>query len=287
MSASDDGRTGSTASIHTVGVIGWPVAHSLSPAIHNAAFADLGMRWTYVPLPVEPGRLPAALDGLLALGFVGANVTMPHKSEAAGLCDVLSEDATRLGAANTLVVEGAELHGHNTDTPGFDRFLRRDAGFDPEGRTALVFGAGGAARAVTLALASAGLASLVVALRDPSKDGELRRALEGFPTAVRTIRASDAPEVAADLVVNATPLGVRGERLPIPDVGPGWLVVDLLYHPTVTPLLSDARAAGATAFGGLGLLLYQAALSFELWTGTPAPIEVMSAAALAALADRD
>jgi len=218
---------------------------------------------------------------------VGANVTMPHKSEAAGLCDVLSEDATRLGAANTLVVEGAELHGHNTDTPGFDRFLRRDAGFDPEGRTALVFGAGGAARAVTLALASAGLASLVVALRDPSKDGELRRALEGFPTAVRTIRASDAPEVAADLVVNATPLGVRGERLPIPDVGPGWLVVDLLYHPTVTPLLSDARAAGATAFGGLGLLLYQAALSFELWTGTPAPLEVMSAAALAALADRD
>jgi len=287
MSASDDGRTGSTASIHTVGVIGWPVVHSLSPAIHNAAFADLGMRWTYVPLPVEPGRLPAALDGLLALGFAGANVTMPHKSEAAGLCDVLSEDATRLGAANTLVVEGAELHGHNTDTPGFDRFLRRDAGFDPEGRTALVFGAGGAARAVTLALASAGLASLVVALRDPSKDGELRRALEGFPTAVRTIRASDAPEVAADLVVNATPLGVRGERLPIPDVGPGWLVVDLLYHPTVTPLLSDARAAGATAFGGLGLLLYQAALSFELWTGTPAPIEVMSAAALAALADRD
>ena len=106
MSASDDGRTGRTTAAHTVGVIGWPVAHSLSPAIHNAAFADLGMRWTYVPLPVEPGRLPAALDGLVALGFAGANVTMPHKSEAAGLCDVVSEDATRLGAANTLVVRG-------------------------------------------------------------------------------------------------------------------------------------------------------------------------------------
>ena len=106
------------------------------------------------------------------------------------------------------------------------------------------------------------------------------------PTAVRTIPASDAPEVAADLVVNATPLGVHGERLPIPAVGPGRLVVDLLYHPTVTPLITEARAAGAAAFGGLGLLLHQAALSFELWTGTPAPLEVMSAAALAALADR-
>lgn len=286
MSASEDGRSGRVNAVHTVGVIGWPVAHSLSPAIHNAAFADLGMRWTYVPLPVEPGRLPAALDGLVALSFAGANVTMPHKSEAADLCDTVSEDASRLGAVNTLVAEGGELHGHNTDAPGFDRFLRRDAGFDPAGRSALVFGAGGAARAVSLALAIGGLASLVVALRDPSKDAELRRALEGLPTTVRTIAAEGAPEVAVDLLVNATPLGAHAERLPIPPVGPGTLVVDLLYHPTVTPLLSEARAAGATAFGGLGLLLHQAALSFELWTGTPAPLEVMSAAALATLADR-
>ncbi len=286
MSASDDVPTGPAAAVHTVGVIGWPVAHSLSPAIHNAAFADLGMRWTYVPLPVEPGRLPAALDGLVALGFSGANVTMPHKSEAARLCDVVSEDATRLTAVNTLVVEGGELHGHNTDAPGFDRFLRRDAGFDPAGRTAVVFGAGGAARAVALALATGGLATLVVALRDPTKDADLRRALEGLATAVRTIPAGDAPGVAADLVVNATPLGIHGERLPIPAVGPGQLVVDLLYRPSVTPVIADARAAGATAYGGLGLLLHQAALSFELWTGTPAPLEVMSAAALAALADR-
>ena len=286
MSASDDGRRPWSGATHTVGVIGWPVAHSLSPAIHNAAFRDLGMRWTYVPLPVEPGRLPAALDGLIALGFVGANVTMPHKSEAAELCDVRSDDVARLGAANTLVVEGGELHGHNTDAPGFDRFLRRDAGFDPSGRTALLFGAGGAARAVALALAAGGLDSLVVALRDPARDAELRKALEGLPTAIRTIGVGEAPEVAADLVVNATPLGQHGERLPTPALGPGQLVVDLLYHPTVTPLLTEARAAGASAFGGLGLLLHQGALSFELWTGTPAPLEVMSAAALGALADR-
>jgi shikimate dehydrogenase len=286
MSVSEGGQVRSGASFHTVGVIGWPVAHSLSPAIHNAAFADLGMPWTYVPLPVEPGRLPAALDGLVALGFAGANVTMPHKTEAAALCDVRSEDAERLAAANTLVVEGAELHGHNTDAPGFDRFLRRDAGFDPAGRSALLFGAGGAARAVALALAGGGLSSLVVALREPGRDAGLRAALEGLPVQVRTVALDEAVGVSADLVVNATPLGAHGERLPMPPVGPGQLVVDLLYRPAVTPLLSDTRAAGAAAFGGLGLLLHQAALSFELWTGTPAPLEVMSAAALGALADR-
>jgi shikimate dehydrogenase len=286
MSVSEGGPVRAGASLHTAGVIGWPVAHSLSPAIHNAAFADLGMHWTYVPLPVEPGRLPAALDGLVALGFSGANVTMPHKTEAAALCDVRSDDAMRLAAANTLVVEGGELHGHNTDAPGFDRFLRRDAGFDPAGRSALLFGAGGAARAVALALAGGGLASLVVALREPARDAELRQALEGMPTQIRTVAIDDAAGVAVDLVVNATPLGAHGERLPVPAVGPGQLVVDLLYRPAVTPLLADARAAGAAAFGGLGLLLHQAALSFELWTGTPAPLEVMSAAALGALADR-
>jgi shikimate dehydrogenase len=286
MSASDDRPAGSPTATHTVGVIGWPVEHSLSPAIHNAAFADLGMRWTYVPLPVEPGRLPAALDGLVALGFAGANVTMPHKTEAAELCDVVSDDVRRLAAANTLVVEGGQLHGHNTDAPGFARFLQRDAGFDPAGRSALLFGAGGAARAVALALAEGGLASLALAVRDPSTDVGLRQALDGLPTTVRTIPMSGTHDVVADLIVNATPLGARRERLPIPAVGPGQLVVDLLYHPTVTPLLSQARAAGATAFGGLGLLLHQAALSFERWTGTPAPLAVMSAAALAALADR-
>jgi len=287
MSASaDGGRSLGGHAAHTVGVIGWPVAHSLSPAIHNAAFRELGMRWTYVALPVEPGRLPAALDGLVALGFAGANVTMPHKTEAAGLCDVRSDDATRLSAANTIVVEGGELHGHNTDAPGFDRFLRRDAGFEPAGRTALLFGAGGAGRAVALALATGGLETLVVALRDPAKDAELRRALEGLPTAIRTIEAGEAPGVAADLVVNATPLGLHGEHLPVPVLGPGQLVVDLLYQPTATPLITEARAAGASGFGGIGLLLHQAALSFELWTGTPAPLEVMSAAALATLAER-
>ena len=268
----------------TVGVIGWPVAHSLSPTIHNSAFIAMGMDWVYVPMPVPPERLPAALAGLSAMGFAGANVTMPHKTLAAELADVRSEDAERLAAVNTLVVGPDGLAGHNTDAPGFDRFLRRDAGFDPEGRTALIFGAGGAARACALALARGGLARLTVGLRDAARAGGLRRAIEGLGTEVSVTDFDEAGSAAVDLVVNATPLGAHGEELPLPPVHADLLVVDLLYRPSLTPWQGAARAAGATVFGGLGLLLHQAALSFELWTGRPPPLEVMSAAALAELA---
>ena len=270
----------------TVGIIGWPVAHSLSPAIHNAAFAAAGLDWVYVPLPVAPAALPEALAGLAALGFAGANVTMPHKTESAERSDELSEDARRLQAVNTLVIEGDRLHGHNTDAPGFDRFLRSDAGFDPAGRSALVYGAGGAARAAALSLARGGLSELAVAVRDPVRAAGLVAALDGFPLEVRLITFGEGRDERPDLVINATPVGGSGERLPLPPLGPGLLVVDLLYQPTITPMQALARESGATAFGGLGLLLHQAALSFELWTGTPAPLDVMSAAALAELAGR-
>ncbi len=269
---------------HTLGVIGWPVAHSLSPTIHNSAFIALGMDWVYVPMPVPPADLPAALAGLGPLGFSGANVTMPHKTQAAELADSLSEDAERLRSVNTLVTGTDGLAGHNTDAPGFERFLRRDAGFDPAGRSALLFGGGGAARACALALARNGLARLVVALRDPARDGALRRTLEGLATQIAVTSFEAPADASADLVINATPLGDQGEQLPLPPLRADMLVVDLLYRPNVTPLLLAARTAGAAAFGGLGLLLHQAALSFELWTGRPPPLAVMSAAALAELA---
>jgi shikimate dehydrogenase len=262
-------------------VIGWPVDHSLSPVIHNAAYAALGLDWVYVPLPVPPGRLAEAVAGLEALGFAGANVTMPHKSEVAELVAELSDDARRLGAVNTISVGPGGLTGHNTDAPGFARFLQRDVGFDPSGRSALVFGAGGAARACALALARDGLEDLTVALRDPGRAETLRSALEGLPTRVAAVGLEDARGRGSDLLVNATPVGARGEELPTPPLDPGVVVVDLLYGPQDTPLLAAARSAGAAAFGGMGLLLHQAALSFELWTARPAPLDVMSAAALA------
>lgn len=282
----EDPRSRVHGDSRTVGIIGWPVEHSLSPAVHNAAFAALGLDWVYVPLPVPLGELEPALEGLVALGFSGANVTMPHKTQSAERAHRLSDDARRLGAVNTIVVEEGRLRGHNTDAPGFDRFLRRDVGFEPAGRSALVFGAGGAARAAALALARAGAAAITVAVREPARAAGLADALDGMPTVVAAVPLAEAPDVRADLIVNATPVGAGGESLPLPPIGSGTVVVDLLYHPEATPLQTAARRAGATAFGGLGLLLHQAALSFELWTGSPAPLDVMSAAALAELADR-
>jgi shikimate dehydrogenase len=278
---------------HTVGIIGWPVEHSLSPAIHNAAFAASELDWIYVPLPVPPRALPEALAGLAALGFRGANVTMPHKTETSQLLGdlggELSEDARLLRAVNTIVVADGELAGHNTDVPGFGRFLRRDTGFDPAGATALIYGAGGAARACALALVRGGVERLTVAARDEARAAPLTSIVEGFGVPVSVVRPGDVDGMTADLVVNATPVGGPGaapSHAALPRLGAGVLVMDLLYDPPTTELQRRAREAGATAVGGLGHLLEQAALSFELWTGTPAPLEVMSAAALAILADR-
>jgi shikimate dehydrogenase len=287
MTASAERRVGGHT--HVVGILGWPVDHSLSPAIHNAAFTAASLDWTYVPLPVPPDRVADALAGLVALGLRGANVTMPHKTEVAALMPRLSDDARTLRAVNTIVVSGEELEGHNTDVGGFDRFLRRDAGFDPAGRTALLYGAGGAARACTLSLARGGLEKLTVVARNEATTGGIRAitAQLGVPTEV--IGPKGAAGRRFDLVVNATPVGSPGSEVVhpgLPGFGDDVLVVDLLYDPPTTDLQRRAKEAGATVFGGLGHLLEQAALSFELWTGTPAPLEVMSAAALAALSDR-
>ncbi|HET9672310.1 MAG TPA: shikimate dehydrogenase [Actinomycetota bacterium] len=272
MPASAEARIGGRTRL--AGVIGWPVEHSLSPAIHNAAFAAAGLDWVYVPLPVEPDGLQDALVGLAPLGFAGVNVTMPHKTEAAELIERLSEDAALLRAVNTIHVVGDRLEGHNTDVGGFDRFLRRDAGFDPAGRSALLYGAG--------------LGRLAVVARSEATTGGLRAIAATLGVPLQIVDPADAAGRRFDLVVNATPVGgdAQPDHRSHPDLDPDVLVVDLLYDPPSTALQRRARAAGATVFGGIGLLVEQAALSFELWTGTPAPLEVMSAAALAGLAER-
>jgi len=262
-----------------VGVIGWPVEQSVSPPIHNAAFADLGMDWIYVRLPVPPGAMSEAMQRLAADEFRGANVTMPHKTAAAELAAELSEDAATTKAVNTLVASAGGFAGHNTDTPGFANFLRQDTGFDAHGRSALIFGGGGAGRACALALAREGIETVFVAVRDRSKGAAVAEVLAGIGVTLRILDINDAASAGADLVVNATPLGTRREHLPAPRLGPGIVAVDLVYHPRVTPFLEAARAAGAAAFGGLGMLVHQAALSFELWTGIVPSLDVMRAAA--------
>jgi shikimate dehydrogenase len=277
----DAGISGST---RVVGLMGWPVRHTLSPVVHNAAFAALGLDWVYVPFPVPPDQIQQAVAGMAALGLAGANVTMPHKETVAGLVTELSEDADRLRAVNTVVVAGDELVGHNTDAPGFARFLAQDAAYDPAGRSALVLGSGGAARACALALGRAGASSVTIAARDTGRAAEAIRSLLGLPVEARSVSWPDAGVAEADVVVNATPVEDPAD-LPLPPLGSASLVVDLRYQPPVTPLVAAAREAGAAAFGGLGLLIHQAALSFEIWTGQLPPAGVMSAAALAALAE--
>jgi shikimate dehydrogenase len=278
------------------GVIGDPIRHSLSPALHNAAFAATGLDWVYLAFPVAPGDVPAALAGMRALGIDGLSVTMPHKAAVAAAVDRLSPTAARLEAANTVIRRGRDLVGESTDGEGFLAAVRQDEGWDPAGRRCLILGAGGAARSIALALADAGAARVVVVAR--RVDGaEAAAALAG--PAGRSAPASAVAEAVADaeLVVNATPVGMTGvvklDRSP-PEpafpfdldparLGTGQLVVDLVYAPVATPLLQAARRRGTRTANGLGTLIHQAALQFRLWTGEDPPLEVMSAAAVAAL----
>jgi shikimate dehydrogenase len=249
--------------------------------MHNAAFAELGLDWAYVALEVRPGDVPAALAGVRSLGFGGLSVTIPHKAAALAEVDEASEAATAVGAVNTVVpLADGRLRGENTDIDGFLAALAEE-GFDPAGRPCLVVGAGGASRAVVHALATAG-ASEVVVLNRTSGRAEEAAALAGSRGRVGT--PADIGKV--DLVVNATPLGLATDD-PIPlDAGhlvPGQLVVDLIPNPAVTPLMHAARDAGARVAGGLGMLVHQGALAFELWTGRTAPLDVMRRAAVQAL----
>jgi shikimate dehydrogenase len=271
-------------------VIGHPVRHSLSPVLHNAAFAAVGLDWVYLALDVAPGQAAAAVDGMRALGIDGLNVTMPHKADVAAAVDRLAPAAETLGAVNTVAREGTVLVGHNTDGEGFLRALAVDENVDVTGMRCVVVGAGGAARAVVLALAGAGAADVVVAARRPEA-AELAAAL-----APGVARAGTAEEIdGADLVVNATPVGMDNVvgidpgALPLDParLGPGQVVVDLVYDPLVTPLVAAARERGAVAVNGVGMLLHQAAAAFRLWTNEEAPVGAMSAALLAELVRRD
>jgi shikimate dehydrogenase len=303
------GRPALSGHTRVVGVIGDPVTHSLSPTLHNAAFDALGLDWVYVAFPVARGRGADAVAAVTALGLAGLNVTMPHKEDVAGACDELSPDAAALRSVNTVVARpDGRTFGDSTDGPGFLDALADEA-IDVSGKPVLVLGAGGAARAVVLALGRAGAAVTVAARRREAAESAAALApgahavpLGALAAGAGRPPASTAPPAAdnstalraADpsafaVVVNATPLGMSGgDPLPVdPEaLHAGQAIVDLVYHPADTPLLTAARARGATAVNGLGMLLHQAARSFTLWTGGPAPLDAMRAAVTTALAGR-
>ncbi len=274
-----------TATTTVVGVMGDPIAHSLSPLLHNAAFSALGLDWVSVAFRVPAGSAGAALAGVRALGIRGLSVTMPHKSQTARLVDRCSPVARRLGAVNCVVRDGALLVGHNTDGEGFLAALRRGAGFDPAARRCLVLGAGGAARAVVLALAEAGAAEVAVWARRQAQ-AQAAAGLAGERGRVATPEEVGPMATSMELIVQATPVGMHGTpaedaELPVPGdrLMQGQIAVDLIYDPYPTRWLSEAAAAGATTLGGLGMLVHQAAGQLERWIGVEAPLEAMWAAA--------
>lgn len=264
------------------GVIGSPIRHSLSPAIFGAAFEATGLDWTYEAFEVAEGDAPAFVARVRG-ELEGLSVTMPHKAAVIPALDELSPTAADLGAVNCIARDGDRLVGHNTDGAGLVDALVLDEGLDLAGRTCVLLGAGGAGRAVARALGAAGVEVVVV-----NRSGE--RAAEAARLAGPRGRVGTPTDVAGvDLVVNATSLGMGGDsRLPLDAtlLGSGQVVVDLVYHPMVTPLLAAATRAGATPVGGLGMLVHQAAHAFRLWTGEDAPVEAMRSGAERALAAR-
>jgi shikimate dehydrogenase len=255
-----------------VGIVGNPVSHSLSPRMQNAAFAAAGLDWAYVPLGVEPEALPRAIAGLVALGFAGANVTIPHKTAVLRLCDEVDEVAARAASVNTLVIAEGRVRGSSTDG------LAVTGAVEAGGADVLVLGAGGAAQAVAAALLDAGARSLTVAARRPERADELLAHLRGVSADAQLRRGTWPPEGRdASLLVNATPLR---DELPL-EPSAHQQVVDLAYRADGQPtaFVAAARAAGCeTVVDGLEVLVRQGAASFERWTGLEAPVEAMRAA---------
>jgi shikimate dehydrogenase len=282
-----------------VALLGHPIAHSLSPVMQNAGFRALGLPYRYVAFDVKSSVLPMAVAGLKGLGFAGANVTIPHKVEVMNYLDTVDGHAKEMGAVNTIVLEkDGRLSGYNTDAPGLLNALEQDASFCPAGKSALIFGAGGAARAATFALASAGLVSLTIVNRTIDNARSLKDAVaKAYPSCRTSIKTSLSEKGSGqelllsipDLIINATPLGMWPDRLEksplsLEDLSTlddlcilaeQCVVVDLVYQPSVTKFLDTMIKRGARAVSGLSVLLHQGAIAFTLWTGKPAPIEAM------------
>jgi len=279
-------------------LLGYPVGHSRSPAMQNAAFRELGLDWRYEAIEVDPERFEPVVRELPARGFAGANVTVPHKLRALSVADSASAVARAVGAANTLSFGADGIVAHNTDVDGFLRALQERAPQAPAGMRALVLGAGGAARAVVYALREQNAGAINVWNRHPERAEALARefAEPGRPP----IRAVAEPTVRdADLLVNATSVGMAVPRararepedfkllhISADNLGDAQIVVDLVYRDGGTPLLRAAKARGSTHVDGIDILVHQGAASFELWTGRPAPLEAMRLGARTRQTDR-
>jgi len=281
--------------MRTIGLIGKPLAHSVSPAFQQAALDHLRIDARYELWETEPEALAERVAGMRSADCLGANVTVPYKEAVIPLLDEIDPLAGRIGAVNTVVNRNVRLCGYNTDMTGFARALREEGGFDPSGAHVVLLGAGGAGRAVTMALVQGKAASVTITDILPERAERLVEDLGGQgETALRNVPATEDELAAAvmkkcQLLVNCTPIGMRHSKeehdLPISSelIPAGALVFDIIYNPLETRLLAEAKRRGARTLGGLSMLVYQGAASFELWTSVQAPVDVMFKAARKAL----
>ncbi len=271
-----------------LGVTGYPIEHSLSPLMHNAALEFLGLDYCYLPLPLRPEDLAKGIAGLKVLGFKGFNITIPHKEAIIALLDELDVSAARVGAVNTVVRQAGKFIGFNTDGGGFLRSIRELWQYEPNGQQVVLLGAGGAAKAVATALAAEGVVGMTIANRDVARAARLCEQLQkNFTCRARAVHLLD-PELdqalaQSSLVVQTTPAGMFPELTAKPCIDTHRLlshnlVYDLIFNPSETQFLAGARQQGCRTANGLGMLLHQGAMALELWTGLPAPLDVMRGA---------
>ena len=279
-----------------LGIIGYPIGHSISPIFQQAGLDHLGIDATYEKWEVTPEGVGDFVAGLRARGTLGINITVPHKQAVIPFLDEVDEWATAAGAVNTIVNHDGHLTGHNTDGPGFLRALLVETGYDPSHTRALILGAGGAARGILLALIRGGVDSLVIANRTLERAETLAQLSSdnGVGSEAISLSGDALTEAAAsaNLIVNCTTMGMshgpdeHGSPISAAQIPATAIVNDVVYTPLLTPILKEAAAAGATALGGLHMLVYQGVLSFQMWTGVDAPVDVMLAAATAEMTSR-
>lgn len=270
-----------TPSQRIFGLIGYPVKHSLSPLMHNAAFKALNLDASYELFELKPQELETFFKTLPQKNISGLNVTIPYKEQVLSFLDKIAEQAELIGAVNTIAVSTDKLEGFNTDGGGFLRHLTDDLGFNPKGENISVIGAGGAGKAVTVTLSKAGARRIFIYDIEKSKSEKLISHLKENFSNVEFKQANSIEGLdikGSGLLVNATPIGMR-ESDPLiisPEfISKGLLVYDLIYNPKETKLLKLAKERGALVSNGIGMLLYQGILSFEIWTGKKAPKEIM------------
>jgi shikimate dehydrogenase len=274
------------------GLIGDPIEHSVSPAMHNTAFSYLGLDYIYIPLHVERENLTKAIDGLKALNIKGLNITIPYKVVIIPLLDLVDDLAEKIGSVNTIVNDKGYLKGYNTDASGFLKTLL-ERGFEPRGKKVVVLGAGGASRSISFTLAMRE-AEIVILNRQLEMDWAVELVSSISQLTTKEVKALELNNEnlksvlkAADMLVNATSVGmspnINQSPLPARLLKPELVVFDVVYNPLKTRLLTEAEAVGAKTISGIDMLVWQGALAFELWTGVKSPVDIMKAKALEAL----